>query len=66
MTTKETQDALLRDSVDRLWKFCDDMSKRLDGALFKKDVEPYTKLIMAMVTVVLSAIIVALLKLIIK
>lgn len=66
MTKKDVQQALESDSIARLWECVKDMSAKLEGALFKKDVEPYIKLMFGIVTVILSAVTVAILKLIIK
>jgi hypothetical protein len=66
MTTKDVENALLKDSVDRLWIFCKEMSQKLDGAVFKKDVDPYTRLLITITGAVLTALILGILRLVIK
>ena len=66
MGKKEVDDALLKDSVDRLWIFCKDLSAKLDGAIFKKDVDPYTRLLITITGAVLTALILGILRLVIK
>lgn len=66
MATKDVENALLKDSVDRLWIFCKEMSQKLDGAIFKKDVDPYTRLLITITGAVLTALILGILRLVIK
>lgn len=66
MTKKDVQEALERDSLARLWEYAKALSSRLDGALFKKDVEPYSKLLFGVMTLIISTMVLAILKLILK
>jgi hypothetical protein len=66
MGKKDIDDALLKDSVDRLWIFCKEMSQKLDGAIFKKDVDPYTRLLITLTGAVITALVLGVLKLVIK
>lgn len=66
MATKDVENALLKDSVDRLWIFCKDLSAKLDGAVFKKDVDPYTRLLITLTGAVITALVLGVLKLVIK